>query len=616
MLCHSPTSNNLPTKSFVYHVCLRFFSRVRWPQPACRRQRRGVPEKDKKEDQSYEANEKAVVTMKIRTEEKTKERRRSSFLKCNRALTGIRDLRHQHSLFVPKALTLEKMHKLLHKEDQISKSHSMEGKEGRGINVDAAENATGKIAGAAVANRKSVKTFEAKVKALMLSQTWNILIAFTTIFALYGDDFRLLVCPKSADIVFQVLTFLALIIFVGEMIINVAVTKKYLWGFDFWLDLVSTVSLIPDIGFMWDPITGADENDSTPQNAVMQAGRASRAGTRAVRVVRIVRLVRMVRIVKLLQQVRRQKRPTPQVDSGDEHSRVGERLLQVTTRRVIILVLLMVMLLPLFDGGLDSQYNQYQDFGLAELHRMPQDYNFSGQLNAQAFRKSFEEYARNSGKLLYISICEKHCATVWSRSTTDAWLEDLRFRKSGERGDEFTETIDPITGWTFESMHGNLNEIHALYRPAERPRVVASGCYLDCTRQKSDPWSTGPQNMSCEVAAGDYETAYGISNIRYSGCVSIAYFDNRGETQYIAGMSMLKTTFVMLLLACGILAVDRDAQKLVINPIRRMVSLVRRLSEDPLGGPGIDSTGTNGRKKRKEAENVSYFPLYTDSCIK
>jgi hypothetical protein len=75
------------------------------------------------------------------------------------------------------------------------------------------------------------------------------------------------------------------------------------FSFYFWLDLVATISLVPDIGFLWDPLTGADDvtEDSATSDAeqIQNAGKASRAGTRTSRIIRVMRLIRLLRIVKL-----------------------------------------------------------------------------------------------------------------------------------------------------------------------------------------------------------------------------------------------------------------------------------------------------------------------------
>jgi hypothetical protein len=45
-----------------------------------------------------------------------------------------------------------------------------------------------------------------------------------------------------------------------ELIASSIAKPDYIFGFYFWLDLVATVSLIPDIGWIWNPIVGNEEN--------------------------------------------------------------------------------------------------------------------------------------------------------------------------------------------------------------------------------------------------------------------------------------------------------------------------------------------------------------------
>lgn len=47
-----------------------------------------------------------------------------------------------------------------------------------------------------------------------------------------------------------------MILFFLELIIASIVNEDYFLGFYFWLDLISTVSLIFDIGWFWDAILG------------------------------------------------------------------------------------------------------------------------------------------------------------------------------------------------------------------------------------------------------------------------------------------------------------------------------------------------------------------------
>ena len=513
----------------------------------------------------------------------------SGMAKFRRAIVHIRDLNQQQAMFVPKARRLSEMHQMLHRDIDSPRTASNKDKKGE-ADAEAKRLAEKLAQEEEDALPKDTKT---KIKAVLAGKLWQTIISLITIFALYGDDLRLLAFPKTVDTTFEVLSFLALIMFFAELFLQVYSMKGYLYSFNFYLDVVSTLSLIPDIAFLWNALNPQEEEGGS-DSAVLSASRASRAGTRAIRIVRIVRLVRMVRIVKLLNNLRRKNKNEEQLrkERMDGHSKVGERLLKETSRRIIELVLVLVLFLPFFDGGLDSKYNQFQNFGLAELHRVPQDYNATGVISEGAFKKQFEEYVRNSGKLFYIKICNERCATVWPKATTDKWLEELRFQpfKSGttdvDRTASFTETIDPTTKWSFDSLESSEDIVRSKYRTAERPRVLSGGCFMDCTSQRDDPWSPGTKGHSCTAVSTDYSAGpsvgYGVTSVRYAGCLSVAYFDNTAETQNTAGMNMLKTTFVMIILAGGILGVDHDAQKLVITPIKRMVQMINKLANDPL----------------------------------
>jgi hypothetical protein len=133
---------------------------------------------------------------------------------------------------------------------------------------------------------------------------WPVTIFMTvvTVYALFADDLRLLFFTKPADAAFYVITFLALIFFLLELVLASLATPDYFLGFYFWLDLVATLSLITDIAWIWDPIVGTEDVDASnaeQAGSVARAGRSARIGTRAGRVARVIRLIRLIRIVKL-----------------------------------------------------------------------------------------------------------------------------------------------------------------------------------------------------------------------------------------------------------------------------------------------------------------------------
>lgn len=95
-----------------------------------------------------------------------------------------------------------------------------------------------------------------RVKLARFMNHWSVTLLMTiiTLFALFGDDLRLAFFSKSADETFNYITSFALGLFVVEITLNSLCQDGYFNSFYFWLDVVSTVSLITDISWIWDLI--------------------------------------------------------------------------------------------------------------------------------------------------------------------------------------------------------------------------------------------------------------------------------------------------------------------------------------------------------------------------
>jgi len=77
-----------------------------------------------------------------------------------------------------------------------------------------------------------------------------------TIYALFFDDIRILLFPKEADNFFFAATLIGIILFTAEIVATSYSKDDYINSFFFWLDIISTVSMIPDCGWIWDPYSG------------------------------------------------------------------------------------------------------------------------------------------------------------------------------------------------------------------------------------------------------------------------------------------------------------------------------------------------------------------------
>ena len=87
---------------------------------------------------------------------------------------------------------------------------------------------------------------------------WPVTLFMTliTIFALIGDDISNLQFTLAEDHIFDSMTLGCMVCFTLEILLSSFAKKDYFLSFFFYLDVVSTLSLITDIGFIWSQIVG------------------------------------------------------------------------------------------------------------------------------------------------------------------------------------------------------------------------------------------------------------------------------------------------------------------------------------------------------------------------
>ena len=123
-------------------------------------------------------------------------------------------------------------------------------------------------------------------------------MTIVTVYTLFFDDLRLILLPKSTDDFVYTLSALAMLVFILEIFASIYAVEGYFPSFFFWLDLVSTVTMIPDIGWLWFEIVGGDNTNSDNQATdLAKTARASKV-TRMLRVVRLARIIRLVKLYK------------------------------------------------------------------------------------------------------------------------------------------------------------------------------------------------------------------------------------------------------------------------------------------------------------------------------
>ena len=133
-----------------------------------------------------------------------------------------------------------------------------------------------------------------KTEKLLENYYWIGMMSFVTFYALFADDIRILLLPKEADTTMDILTIIAMTLYLIELVLGVLAIENYALSFYFWVDLVSLISMLPDISFLMvafeDSIGGSGD-----QANVAKTGRASKV----IKIIRIIRLIRLLRVMKL-----------------------------------------------------------------------------------------------------------------------------------------------------------------------------------------------------------------------------------------------------------------------------------------------------------------------------
>ena len=135
-----------------------------------------------------------------------------------------------------------------------------------------------------------------QVRLSLRSLKYQVLISVLTVYSLFFDDFRTAFFDPSIDIYYDVIGLIILGVFTLEIILSSFLIDHYFLSFFFFLDIVSTASIVFDVNFLSDLIFGTENSSSLSQLAAQS--KASRAATRAVRIVKLVRIIRIIKLYK------------------------------------------------------------------------------------------------------------------------------------------------------------------------------------------------------------------------------------------------------------------------------------------------------------------------------
>lgn len=356
------------------------------------------------------------------------------------------------------------------------------------------------------------------------SISFDDIIMFMTFYVLFVDEVKVLAVKKSADYGVDVVSSICLFVFIFEMLASCWVKTRirswwpftydgYLFSFFFFLDIIAILSMFPDIAWIAEGLGIA--------NVASSVSNTNQGLSKAGRVVRTVRLVRLVRLYKITAERRRQKkimdenmklleegvityeemqeRSVGKKDMDMKQSKVGSELSDTTTRRVIVIVLAMLCLVPVLTY---EPTDVSLEFATRTLHDLQVN-----QFSAEFKQEELDHFVRNYGRYYNTDYC--------------ILLKMQPFKP----------------GYYLHNEH----LIHSL-----RDRDIVRFRFSNGT------------------------------------AVTEAWFNEHWHDYNAAVGGILLTIFVSLVMVIGTVVFTADAQRLVLNPIERMMAMVEEVAKDPL----------------------------------
>lgn len=458
---------------------------------------------------------------------------------------------------------------------------------------------------------------------LLAESPWfSGLTTVLTIYALFGDDIRLLFTDKPSDEIFDMITIVSMVIFGIEILVCSIGKNEYFLGFFFFLDVISTLTLLLDVTTIAEDLFGdsvsRDDSGETQGNnqgaddsaEAARAARMSRAGTKAGRVVRLIRLMRLIRLFKAFKKSKvRYQAPGEELDLDEyddqkveRESDVSKKLSEMTTRRVIMLVLTIMLALPFFQPEMyRADLDSSAQYGVNILYRRLYDDLLEFGLLKGSNASAREAYIQSRKRLIYEDdfvlfvyyhnwFCKGEDVPKTVSSPLASFGRLFWLGGSGRdspMGDYFLPSHRE-TGWD-DKWKGKNWDYYQCSLPVEAQSVL----------QRS--WS---QANTCGRFAGfsliEFKDAdvKCPTNLRYqerkvvkpnvlSDAESVIFtsmfvFDRRSGSRMEAALNTAQTFFICLLLGVGAMTFSNDANKLVLIPIERMISKLEKIRNNPL----------------------------------
>lgn len=205
----------------------------------------------------------------------------------------------------------------------------------------------------------SPNSCQVKFAQLFNMSAGMLIMSAATIYALFGDDIRMLYSPPSGDEVWYGVTTFVLVLFFFELIAFSLASKGYLFSFFFVLDVVAVVTMVLDIPPLWNELYvlgGGDLSEVSniggeTTNNLRAVSRSAKAGAKAAKMLKVIRIIRLVRVIKLYKYFKKRKEDSKEGTEEEDQEKFSEDLsgsdigVDLSDRTTLICVVVVLVML-------------------------------------------------------------------------------------------------------------------------------------------------------------------------------------------------------------------------------------------------------------------------------
>lgn len=433
-----------------------------------------------------------------------------------------------------------------------------------------------------------------------------------TVWVLLIEDLKIIFMDRDADLIIGFFGVACIIIFTIEIVLSSVGKDDYFWGFFFWLDVLSTASLILDLPWISDEMNSTDGDDSGSMSQG-EMGRTGRLGARSARMVRVIRLVRIAKLYKAFYESTKAKVRKRQgagqhpgsleMDDEDDilnESRVGKKLSDLTTRRVIILVLTMLIVLPQLEVDAIQKLPTSANYGADEVMRAWKLAGPRGDESHKIYQRTLLRYIYFHNWFSGNNGCPENKGSNFCPHQYLSHVFWIGFARPGD-GENTPETLerlrlskDVVDEWV--AKVNKQNDVFNFGPMPEAALELLTSEWKVCTGRYSSRKTYGFSLLS-KKAGGITWPVDCYFELRPTERVLLSPwnceyeekigrfdfgFDDRLFSQTEAWWSIITTVFVCIVLCSAAMIFYNDVNELVLFPVEQMINKVQAIRQDPL----------------------------------